>query len=62
FAAANPVSGQEHMRSYGREAASRTHTGLLPTLNDPVRIHMMGVARGNTNNFSDFILTYSQTL
>lgn len=62
FAAANPDAGKEHMRSYGREAASRTQTGLLPVANDPVRIHLMGVANGTSNNFSDFILTYSQSL
>lgn len=62
FAAANPDGGKEHMRSYGKEAAARTHAGLLPTANDPVRIHMMGVANGSSNSFSDFILTYSQSL
>ena len=62
FAAANPDGGEEHMRSYGKDGASRTQTGLLPVANDPTRIHMMGVANGGNANFSDFILQYSQSL
>lgn len=62
FAAANPDGGKEHMRSYGANAAPRTQTGLFPVANDPVRIHMMGKPNGTTNNFSDFILTYSQSV
>lgn len=62
FSAANPDGGKEHMRSYGKDGASRTQTGLLPVANDPTRIHMMGVANGGNGNYSDFILQYSQTL
>lgn len=61
FAAANPDSGKEHMRSYGRSGTPRTQAGLFPVANDPVRLHLMGTANGTTNNFSDFILSYSQT-
>lgn len=62
FAAANPDGGKEHMRTYGRNAVSRTHTGFVPGDNDPQRIHMMGVANGSHMNYSDFILTYSQSV
>lgn len=62
FAAANPDGGKEHMRSYGKDGASRTQTGLLPVVNDPIRVHMMGVANGTSAQFSDFILQYSQSL
>lgn len=62
FAAANPDAGKEHMRSYGRAGLTRTNAGLTPIANDPVRLHLMGVANGTTNNFSDFILTYSQAV
>lgn len=62
FAAANPDGGKEHMRSYGRNGAPRTQTGLTPVVNDPTRIHMMGTPNGTSNNFSDFILTYQQSV
>lgn len=62
FAAANPDGGKEHMRSYGKNGDSRTHTGLVPAVNDPTRVHMMGVANGTSASFSDFILQYSQTV
>lgn len=62
FAAANPDNGNVHMRSYGRDGESRTQTGLLPVLNDPTRINMMGVANGGNGQFTDLILQYSQSL
>lgn len=62
FAAANPDGGKEHMRTYGRNAVPRTQVGFLPGENDPQRIHMMGVANGSHMNYSDFILTYAQSV
>ncbi|MFO0812147.1 MAG: peptidylprolyl isomerase [Gemmatales bacterium] len=62
FAGANPDGGKVHMRTYGKNGVSRTQTGLLPSANDAQRIHIMGVANGGDSNFSDFILTYNQSL
>jgi hypothetical protein len=62
FASANPDGGKIHMRTYGKNGASRTQTGLLPKDNDPQRIHIMGVANGTEANYTDLILTYQQSL
>jgi cyclophilin family peptidyl-prolyl cis-trans isomerase len=62
FAEANPDGGKVHMRSYTNDLQYRYAPGFYPRVDDPMRIHLMGVANGGDANFSDFILTYSQSI
>jgi cyclophilin family peptidyl-prolyl cis-trans isomerase len=62
FAGANPDGGKVHMRSYPKQGDSRLGSTLRPILNDPARIQLMGTANGTNANFSDFILTYQQSI